>query len=61
MSFFFFFIKVTSLKEKYYLKWNNICASTLSVNHSSVHNSGYDAVVKVIHFQSDALEDMIRG
>lgn len=38
-----------------------MCASTLSVNHSSVHNSGYDAVVKVIHFQSDALEDMIRG
>lgn len=31
------------------------------MNHSSVHNSGYDAVVKVIHFQSDALEKMFRG
>lgn len=34
---------------------------TLSMNHSTVHNSGYDAVVKVIHFQSDALEETIRG
>lgn len=34
---------------------------TLSMNHSTVHYPGYDAVVKVIHFQSDALEETIRG
>lgn len=31
------------------------------MNHSTVHDSGHDAVVQVIHFQSDALEDKHTG
>lgn len=38
-------------------KKKEIGLRTLSMNHSSMHDSGHNTVVKVIHFQSDALEE----
>lgn len=59
---FFQLTQVGSLEERGKdVKRKHICMCTLSMNHSTVHNSGYDAVVKVIHFQSDALEETTRG
>lgn len=34
---------------------------TLSMNHSTMHDSGHNTVIKVVHFQSDALEETDRG
>ena len=38
---------------------NFIWMHTLSVNHSTMHDSGHNAVVELIHFQSDALKERI--
>lgn len=31
------------------------------MNHSAVHDSGHNAMVEVVHFQSNALEETDRG
>ena len=40
---------------------NFIWMHTLSMNHSTMHDPGHNAVVELVHFQSDALKETDRS